>query len=61
MVYVRPLIHYLSNTMYGCLIKLSDNMAIDCLCLIISELSRNTDFTCSVLDIKLPHAISPAM
>ena len=33
---VRPLIHYLSNAMYGCPIKLSDNMAIDGFCPIIS-------------------------
>jgi len=26
---VRPLIHYLSNAMYGCLTQLSYNMAID--------------------------------
>ena len=26
---VRPLVHYLSNVMYGCPIKLRDNMAIN--------------------------------
>ena len=26
---VRPLVHYLSNDMYGCPIKLRDNMAIN--------------------------------
>ena len=34
---VRSLIYYLSIAMYGCPIKLSDNMAIDGFCLIISE------------------------
>ena len=34
---VRPLIHYLSNAMYGCPIKLGTNVAINGFCLIISE------------------------
>ena len=33
---VRPLIHYLSNAMYGCLTKFSDNVAIDGFWMIIS-------------------------
>ena len=34
---VQPLIHYLSDAMYGCPIKLGANMAINGFCLIISE------------------------
>ena len=34
---VRPLIRYLSNAMYGCLIKLGANMAINGFCPIISK------------------------
>ena len=34
---VRPLIHYFSNAMYGCPIKLGANVAINGLCPIISE------------------------
>ena len=34
---VRPLIHYLSNAMYECLIKLRDNITINGFCPIISE------------------------
>ena len=34
---VRPLIHYLSDAMYGCPIKLGANVAINGFCLIISE------------------------
>ena len=34
---VRPLIHCLSNTMYGCLIKLGTNVAINGFCPIVSE------------------------
>ena len=33
----RPLIHYLSNAMCGCPIKLGANVAINGFCLIISE------------------------
>ena len=34
---VRPLIHYLSNAMYECPIKLGTNVAINGFCPIISE------------------------
>ena len=34
---VRPLIHCLSNVMYGCPIKLGTNVAINGFCPIISE------------------------
>ena len=34
---VRPLIHCLSNAMYGCPIKLGTNVAINGFCPIISE------------------------
>ena len=34
---VQPLIHYLSNVMYGCPIKLGTNVAINGFCQIISE------------------------
>ena len=34
---IRPLIFYLSNAIYGCLIKSRDNMAIDGFCPFISE------------------------
>ena len=34
---VRPLIHYLSNAMYGCPIKLGADMAFTGFCSIISE------------------------
>ena len=34
---VQPLIHYLSNAMYGCPIKLGANVAINGFCPIISE------------------------
>ena len=34
---VRPLMHHLSNAMYGCLIKLRDHMAMNGFCPIISE------------------------
>ena len=34
---VRPLIHYFSNAMYGCAIKLGANVAINGFCPIISE------------------------
>ena len=35
---VQPLMHYLSNTMYGCPIKLGTNVAINGICPIISEI-----------------------
>ena len=34
---VRPLMHHLSNAMYGCPIKLKDRMAVNGFCPIISE------------------------